>query len=142
MIFVFGSNEAGIHGAGAALEALNNHGAVMGQGFGPQGSSFAIPTKGEYTKRDGITKGIGRSLPFTKVVEYVGKFLEYAALHPDMTFQVTRIGCGYAGFMDDDIASLFTSATPNCKFDVAWQRWLGDDRSYWGTFSPTPLTFS
>jgi hypothetical protein len=45
MIFVFGSNEAGRHGRGAALTAVRKHGAREGQGFGPAGNSFAIPTK-------------------------------------------------------------------------------------------------
>ncbi len=45
MIFVFGSNESGMHGKGAAVIAMKNHGAVYGVGYGPMGQSFAIPTK-------------------------------------------------------------------------------------------------
>ena len=43
-IFVFGSNEARRHGKGAAKFALNQRGAVYGQGHGLQGQSYAIPT--------------------------------------------------------------------------------------------------
>ena len=43
-IFVFGSNLQGAHGGGAARVALNNFGAVWGQGVGLQGQSYAIPT--------------------------------------------------------------------------------------------------
>ena len=44
-VFVFGSNEAGIHGAGAAKLAHEKFGAVSGVGFGLQGQTYAIPTK-------------------------------------------------------------------------------------------------
>ena len=50
MIFVFGSNKAGRHGKGAAKYALENHGAIYGQGEGLQGNSYAIPTKDENLK--------------------------------------------------------------------------------------------
>ena len=30
--------------------------------------------------------------------------------HPTLTFLVTRIGCGIAGFTDDDISPLFEKA--------------------------------
>lgn len=43
-VFVFGSNLAGHHGGGAARSARLRFGAVMGQGVGLQGQSYAIPT--------------------------------------------------------------------------------------------------
>ena len=43
-IFVFGSNLAGMHGGGAARIAVDRFGAIMGQGVGLQGQSYAIPT--------------------------------------------------------------------------------------------------
>lgn len=122
MIFVFGSNEAGIHGAGAARVAYANHGAIYGKGFGLQGDSFAIPTK---------DKAI-RTLSLEAVREYVDKFLAYARAHLEDNFQVTQIGCGLAGFNAKDIAPLFKGALSNCIFDTAWKLWLGE-RRYWGT---------
>ena len=85
--FVFGSNEAGRHGKGAALFAVKHHGAQYGQGYGLQGSSFAIPTK------DGSLK----TLSLDKIAEYIKSFLTFAQEHPDMIFRLTPIGTGLAG---------------------------------------------
>lgn len=124
MIFVFGSNEAGIHGAGAARYALDQHGARWKRGFGHFGNSYAIPTKDQRIE----------TLPFEKVKSYVKAFLEYAESKPRLTFQVTRIGCGLAGFTDQQIAPLFKGAPSNCQFDEAWKPILGEQFTYWGTF--------
>jgi len=128
MIFVFGSNLGGHHGAGAARVALLKHGAVYGLGVGPSGNSYAIPTKDERIE----------SLPVERIAGYVDGFLEYAASHPEKEFQVTQIGCGLAGFTPDQIAPLFKDAPANCLFDEAWKPWFPkDDRPaarFWGTF--------
>ena len=110
MIFVFGSNEAGRHGAGAALYAVQNHGAIYGVGFGMQGNSFGIPTK---------DKNI-RTLPLEKIKEYVDKFIAYAKIYPDKHFQVTRIGCGSAAYTDSQIAPMFKGAPNNCHLPEGW----------------------
>ena len=94
-IFVFGSNLQGMHGGGAARVAAEKFGAVMGQGVGLQGKSYAIPT---------MQGGVETIAP------YVDEFVEFAKSHPDMTFLVTRIGCGIAGFADKEIAPLFVKA--------------------------------
>lgn len=122
-IFVFGSNEAGIHGAGAARFAQQNHGAIYGKGFGHYGDSFAIPTKDTLIE----------TLPLATVEIYVKAFLQYARSHPKLTFHVTQIGCGLAGFTSDQIAPLFQGAPRNCLFDQAWEPQLGDTVLYWGT---------
>ena len=96
-IFVFGSNLGGFHGGGAARAALNSFGAVWGQGVGLQGQSYAIPT---------MQGGVETIKP------YVDEFIEFAASRPDLYFYVTRIGCGIAGFRDEDIAPLFEQALP------------------------------
>jgi len=123
MIFVFGSNLAGIHGAGAAREALRHYGAVYGEGRGAQGNSYAIPTKDE----------VLQTLPLRIVEVYIWAFLCHARAHPKQDFQVTRIGCGLAGFYDAEIAPLFALAPDNCLFDAAWKRYLPEMR-FWGTF--------
>jgi hypothetical protein len=94
-IFVFGSNLAGVHGGGAARTARLKFGAVKGQGVGLQGQSYAIPTM--------------QGGPET-VQPYVDEFIAFAKQHPEMTFYVTRIGCGIAGFRDIDIAPIFINA--------------------------------
>lgn len=110
-IFVFGSNLAGRHGAGAALFAKQHHGAVYGVGIGRCGSSYAIPTKDESLK----------VLPVQEIEPYVRTFLLYAAKHPELSFLVTRIGCGLAGYQDTDIAPLFRGAPANCLLPEGWR---------------------
>lgn len=124
MVFVFGSNEAGIHGAGAAKFAYKKMGARFGKSYGHHGDSFAIPTKDEYIE----------TLPMERIKQYVGGFLAYAKGHRKVIFQVTRIGCGLAGLSDKDIAELFKTAPPNCHFDEVWREHLGEAFTYWGTF--------
>jgi hypothetical protein len=94
-VFVFGSNLSGYHGGGAARAAMNLFGAVWGQGVGLQGQSYAIPT---------MQGGIETIKP------YVDQFIEFARTNPELYFYVTRIGCGIAGFVDQDIAPLFREA--------------------------------
>ena len=111
MIFVFGSNLAGRHGKGAAYFARVHHGAIYGQGYGRQGNSFAIPTKDHQL----------RPLPLDRIEDYVNKFLAYAAFLPAEEFNVTRIGCGFAGYKDEQIAPMFKDAPPNCKLPDGWR---------------------
>lgn len=94
-VFVFGSNLAGMHGGGAARIARLRFGAVMGNGAGMQGRSYAIPTMQGGTET---------------IQPYVDEFIAFAKSHPKMKFLVTRIGCGIAGFDAADIAPLFRGA--------------------------------
>jgi hypothetical protein len=122
-IFVFGSNQAGRHGGGAAAYAHKSLAAQWGVGEGPTGLCYALPTKDFDIQ--------SRFLP--EVAESVERFLAYARGCPDLTFQVTRVGCGLAGFRDEEIASMFVAAPDNCEFDTAWKQWL-PSRKFWGTF--------
>ncbi len=94
-IFVFGSNLEGNHAGGAARVALERFGAIMGQGVGIQGQSYAIPT---------MQGGIETIKP------YVDQFIDLAWEWDQNTFYITRIGCGIAGFTDEEIAPLFDRA--------------------------------
>lgn len=114
-IFVFGSNLAGRHGAGSALEARRNHGAIYGRGVGRQGWSYAIPTKDFELK----------TLPLEQIKMYVDEFLEYAEAHPELTFYVVRIGCGLACYTDAQISPLFKDASVNCDLPHRWTRVRG-----------------
>ena len=94
-VFVFGSNLHGHHGGGAARVARIKFGAIMGQGVGLQGQSYAIPT---------MQGGVETIKP------YVDDFIEFAKMNKQLTFLVTRIGCGIAGFRDEEIAPLFEAS--------------------------------
>lgn len=110
-VFVFGSNLAGRHGKGAALNAVREHGAIYGQGVGRQGGSYAIPTKDLNIK----------ALPLQNIKRHVDDFLKHARNNNMDDFQVTRIGCGLAGYKDKDIAPLFRDAPPNCVLPRGWR---------------------
>lgn len=114
-IFVFGSNLAGRHGAGAALAAARWHGARYGQGEGRTGNAYAIPTKGRALQ----------VLSLVAIKAAVDRFKDYAAANPDLSFTVTRIGCGLAGHRDDDVAPFFSDAPGNCDLPYLWQMKLG-----------------
>ena len=94
-IFVFGSNLDGHHIGGAAKVANMKFGAVWGVGVGMTGKTYAIPT---------MQGGVESIRP------YVDQFIEFAKSHTDFHFLVTRIGCGIAGFKDEEIAPLFKQA--------------------------------
>ena len=93
-IFVFGSNAAGHHGGGAARQAMERFGAVYGQGDGLQGQCYAISSM--------------EGLPNLR--ENVDRFIGFARQHPELTFLVTCIGCGIAGYKPDDVAPMFGPA--------------------------------
>lgn len=107
-VFVFGSNLAGSHGGGAAYVAWRKFGAIMGQGVGLQGQSYGIPT---------MQGGVETIRP------YVDDFIAFAKAHPELFFYVTRIGCGIAGFRDEEIAPLFAAAkdVPNICLPESFQ---------------------
>ena len=94
-VFVFGSNLSGMHGGGAAATAHRCFGAVWGKGVGLYGQSYAIPT---------MQGGVKTVKP------YVDEFIEFAKNHPELRFLVTKIGCGIAGFHEEQIAPLFAEA--------------------------------
>ncbi len=128
MVFVFGSNLAGIHGAGAALEA-RRRGYPLHLGVGPAADCYAIPTKDCAIK----------SMPLVDIKLYVDQFLAFAELMEgaDIKFQITRIGCGLAGYKDEQIAPMFFEGSRmlHCYFDTKWIPWLTNNNvSYWGTF--------
>ena len=110
MIFVFGSNLAGRHGKGAALEARKKYGAKYGIGVGRTGDAYAIPTKSHKLA----------TLPLSQIKLYIEEFLAYAKKHMELDFMVTRVGCGLAGYKDEDIAPMFVGATANVHLPLCW----------------------
>ena len=105
-IFVFGSNARGAHMGGAARAALENFGAIWGVGEGLQGRSYAIPTM----------EGLENLAPA------VERFVIFARQHEELTFYVTAIGCGIAGYRPEQIAPLFLEAAslPNVYLPLSF----------------------
>lgn len=99
-IFVFGSNLAGRHGAGAARLAVTKFEAINGIGFGRCGNTYAIPTKDFH---------IG-TLKLSIIKSFVETFIFYTYNYPNYKFLVTEIGCGLAGYKVHEIAPFFKDA--------------------------------
>lgn len=112
-IFVFGSNLVGRHGKGAALFAKNHRGAIYGRGEGLQGNSYAIPTKDAHLK----------TLPLNNIMLGVARFIKFATEHPELTFELTPVGCGLAGYKPSQIGPMFSSAPPNVKKPKEFLPW-------------------
>jgi len=110
-IFVFGSNLAGIHGAGSAKHAFLRWGAEWGVGAGLTGNAYAIPTKNRQIK----------SLPLGVIREYVEGFIRFAESHQEYEFHVVKIGCGLAGFKEEEIKPMFKDAPNNCILPEGWR---------------------
>ena len=99
-VFVFGSNESGRHGKGAAKTAMK-WGAKYGQAEGLQGKTYGIPTK---------NASITKTLTLDQIQKYVNNFMSFALDHPSLKFYVTEIGCGLAGLTPKEVAPLFSDA--------------------------------
>lgn len=89
---------------------MRQYGAEYGIGWGPTGNAYAIPTKNRQL----------RPLSLTEIAGWVGNFLAYARNNPTVTFQVTKIGCGLAGYAEKQIAPLFKNAPSNCELPERW----------------------
>jgi hypothetical protein len=116
-IFVFGSNLAGRHGRGAALEAAMRWGAERGVGAGRTGRAYAIPTKDGRRWVDAYCR---RTLPLEEIGRHVADFIEYARQNPHLRFFVTALGTGLAGHSHADMAPLFAGAPVNCHLPGEW----------------------
>ena len=116
-IFVFGSNVAGIHNGGAAGYAKNHFGAIDGQAEGLQGQSYAIPT-------DGVSE--------KELYQAICRFCDFASSRPELTFYVTAIGCGNAGFSSYTVAPMFRDAVKlkNVKLPIEFWDFLTMDDSF------------
>lgn len=109
-VFVYGANEQGIHGAGAALTAHKLHGAEYGK-YGRVGNSYGIPTK--------LTPY--KSLPLSKIRKHVQDFLQHVRNNPQDTFKLTAVGCGRAGYTPQQIAPMFTDVPSNVVLPPEFQ---------------------
>ncbi len=103
-VIVIGSNERGQHGGGAARYACDNFGLAWGTGEGLSGRTYALPTM----------EGPG------KLLAAVQRFIEYASQHPEITFLLTKVGCGIAGYAEEDVSPLFSRAPGNVLRPRGW----------------------
>lgn len=108
-VFVFGSNLAGNHAGGAAKQALQ-FGAVMGEYEGIQGQSYAFPTLDENFEK----------LSWDDLELSVYRLYEYAKQHPFLTFLLTKVGCGIAGYPEEEMKQLFTKKIHNVVYPEGW----------------------
>lgn len=123
-VFVFGSNLAGRHGAGSALVAKEQFGAIQFQGKGRMGQSYGIPTKDGRNRAD--LKDPAQTRAVADINVDVTEFVAYAKANPATKFFVTRLGCVLAAHTDADIAPLFRAAPANCSFPECWKPWLAE----------------
>ena len=111
VIFVFGSNLAGRHGKGAALFARHHYGAIYGQGEGLQGNSYAIPTKDHDLN----------VLDLDSIENSIRTFKRFARHHAHLSFLITPVGCGLAGYAQSQIKPFFLPLPKNCVFSKEWK---------------------
>jgi len=110
-IFTFGSNIQSRHGAGAAKLAVDKFGAIYGQAEGLQGQSYAIITTD-------LSKSYRPSVDIQVVKDSIDKFIEFAINQPHLTFLVTEIGCGLAGFTVEQVAPMFKRVLLECISNI------------------------
>lgn len=103
-VFVFGSNAGGQHGGGAALVAARNFDAEWGVGEGPTGQTYALPT-------------MEGPAAFEQAV---ARFVTHAREHPETTFWLTKVGCGIAGYAEDDVKGWFADTPSNVIKPPGW----------------------
>ena len=112
-VFVFGSNLSGVHGAGAARAALDLYGAIVGVGQGEMGNSYALPTKNQQIE----------SMSLEEISRFVAEFKTHA-MYSKKTFFMTRVGCGLAGYTDEQIGPMFVGSPTNIIFPIEWAQYI------------------
>ena len=115
-IFVFGSNLAGEHGGGAARLAQKKFYAESGVGEGRTGQSYAFPT---------LTKD-GEKVTKKDLKESINKLIQSAAHETSRIYLVTKVGCGIAGFKEEEMMELFRARKDmpaNIVLPKGWAYW-------------------
>ena len=110
-IFVFGSNLAGRHEGGAAKVAHEKFGAEHGVGEGRRGQSYAFPTLDENMQK--------RSMDDLR--ESVKKLIRCAQKNTTKIFLLTKVGCGIAGYDEEEIKSLFAEFVLPANIISPWK---------------------
>lgn len=110
--FVFGSNLAGKHDGGAAKFAASKFGAEYGVGEGVTGQTYALPT---------LHANFGKMTTQT-LRKHVNIFIDYATIHKDKTFILTRVGTGIAGYDENKMIELFKNSPSNVIKSKSWHK--------------------
>jgi len=110
-IFIFGSNLNGAHGAGAARQAHDDFGAEYGVGEGVTGQSYAFPT---------LNKNM-QKVPTEALEASRDKLFAFAQANPQLEFLLTKVGCGLAGFPEEEMESLFDVVPENIIKPKEWR---------------------
>lgn len=117
-IFVFGSNLAGFHGAGAAKFANIDRGLRYGHGatgWHKDHFTYGIPTKNQNIQ----------TMHISEIKPYIDQFVTFTRHYPDLSFFLTTVGCGLAGFKHEKMAPLFWGLNPdNCSIPDVWAQYL------------------
>jgi hypothetical protein len=107
--FVFGSNILGSHGGGAAKQAHEQFGAEWGVGEGLTGQCYAFPTLNANMQQ----------YDHVEMASIRAAFYRCARAHPELTFLLTKVGCGIAGYSEEYIKDLFSNPPTNVE-KVGW----------------------
>ena len=111
-IFVFGSNLLGHHMGGAARTARRVFNAEMGVAEGLTGQAYALPTLGEDMRRV-APEALRASLE---------RLLRFALEHQKLTFYLTEVGCGIAGWPVETVRDLLWEAVRELSEEAYEQR--------------------
>lgn len=126
-ILLFSSNTRGAHGAGLAKDAHSFFGAKYGQSFGFQGQCYAVPTRIYHTRK--VNNSMFENMTLKAIGQHVKLFFEDAKKNPHLVFVITRIGCGLAGYTDEDIAPFFTNPLSNMVLPMEWINLIDHDQA-------------
>lgn len=109
-VFVFGSNLAGNHAAGAAKQAKEDFGAEDGIGVGLTGQCYAFPTLNKDMRKrhlEDLNTSRDRLYATCRAL-------------PEKEFLLTKVGCGIAGYTESEIVSLFSTPPMNLVLPEDW----------------------
>lgn len=123
VIFVFGSNPEGRHGAGAAKIAREQFGAIYGIGEGLQNRSYALPTKDLRVKEN---RGL-RSISKEQIIKNIKTLYAVAKCHKELQFKVAYTHGLYEkslnGYIGKEMIQMFKAAgeiPSNIYFSENW----------------------
>lgn len=124
-VFVFGSNQKGYHGLGAAEYAHKNLGYPLNLFRGlygcNKGIAYAIPTKDIFL----------RPLLINKIKDEIEQFVEFANTHDHLNFFLTAVACGYSRYKNSDIAPLFNNLNKtNISFPDIWKPFINESEPH------------
>lgn len=110
-IFVFGSNNKGIHAGGAAKQAIQ-WGAQMNKAEGIMKKTYGIITMDWDT---------GEFLGWDNIQHQFEKFIEFASQNGNLKFLLTPIGTGIAGASIEDLDQFVDKFELPSNIELLWR---------------------